>query len=81
MIQCLCGKWQWFVVPCTMYVKDISVPLNQVGSLIKVCMSTPHQPIYKQVWSLGLQQVFEMPLLHTFIATDQHHSNLDNAFM
>ena len=63
-----------------MYVKDISVPLNQVGSQMKVCMSTPHQPIYKQVWSLGLQQVFKMPLLHTFIATDQHHSNLDNAF-
>ena len=60
-----------------MYVKDINVLLSQVGSQMKVRMSTPDQLIYKQVWSLGLQQEFEMPLLHTFIITDQHHSNLD----
>ena len=57
-----------------MYVKDIDV------LLMKVRMSTPDQSIYKQVWSLGLQQEFKMPLLHSFITTDQHHSNLDNVF-
>ena len=67
-------------VLCTMYVKDINVLLSQVGSLMKVRMSTPDQSIYKQVWSLGLQQEFEMPLLHTFITTDQHRSNLDIVF-
>ena len=68
---------KWLGVPCTMYVKDINVLLSQVGSLMKVRMSTPDQLIYKQVWSLGLQQEFEMPLLHTFIITDQHCCNLD----
>ena len=78
--RCLYAKWQWFVVPCTMYVKDIKVLMSQVGSLMKVRMSTPDQSIYKQVWSLGPQQEFEMPLLHTFITTDQHRSNFDIVF-
>ena len=43
---------------------------------MKLPISTPHQPIYKQVWLLGLEQMFKMPLPSMFIVINQHNCNL-----